>query len=152
MKDKKMIFLIIGVIVFISIIIVLFTYNWADSDLKINISSSQNVLSTQTSSEGLVTVKVTPKDLLPSFLSWDFEIILDTHSGNLDQDLIKTSVLIDDKGNQFNPISWEGDPPQGHHRQGILKFNPIFPRPKSIELIINQVGGISERSFKWQLR
>src|SRR3989344_6371334 len=151
MKDKKMIFLIIGVIVFISIIIVLFTYNWADSDLKINISSSQNVLSTQTSSEGLVTVKVTPKDLLPSFLSWDFEIILDTHSGNLDQDLTKTSVLIDDKGNQFAPVAWEGDPPQGHHRQGTLKFKLLSPKPKSIELKIGKIGDVNERSFNWDL-
>ena len=123
--------------------------------LKGNLLNKQNALASllpQINSEGLVTVKVTPKDLTQSAASWDFEIILDTHSGNLDQDLTKTSVLTDDSENQFNAISWEGDPLQGHHRQGILKFPPITPKPQSIELKINQIGDIDERIFKWELK
>ena len=123
--------------------------------LKGNLLNKQNALASllpQINSEGLVTVKVTPKDLTQSAASWDFEIILDTHSGNLDQDLTKTSVLTDDSENQFNAISWEGDPLQGHHRQGILKFPPITPKPQSIELKISQIGDIDERIFKWELK
>lgn len=113
--------------------------------------TNQNVLQTQTNSEGSVTIKVTPKDLSRSLTTWDFEIVLDTHSGNLDQDLTKSALLIDDKGNQHTPISWEGDPLSGHHRQGILKFNPITPKPNSIELKINNLGNVDERIFKWEL-
>ena len=118
---------------------------------KKNNSSKQSVLSSQINSEGSVTVGVTPNELSQAS-GWDFEMVLDAHSGNLDQDLTKNSVLVDDKGNQFPPIAWEGDPPQGHHRSGILKFKPISPKPKSIELRIGKIGEISERSFNWELR
>ena len=123
------------------------------SDLADNDTSSPGLISLlpQINSEGPVTVKVSPRDLSQSSTSWDFEDVLDTHSGNLDQDLVKTSILVDDKGDQYIPISWEGDSPQGHHRQGILKFNQINPRPKSIELKISQIGEINQRSFKWEL-
>ena len=119
---------------------------------KNNTSSKQTVLSPQTNSEGSVTVKATPRDISQNSTSWDFEIVLDTHSGNLDQDLVKTFILVDDKGGQYIAISWEGDLPQGHHRQGILKFAPINPKPKSIELKINQIGEVGERSFNWELK
>src|SRR3990167_2942108 len=124
------------------------------NDLASSSISSPGIISLlpQINSEGEVTVKVSPKDLSQSATSWDFEVLLDTHTGNLDQELTGNSVLIDDNGNQFNPISWEGDPPQGHHRQGILKFAPITPKPKSIELKIGKVGDVSERSFNWELR
>jgi len=120
--------------------------------------TSLGTLLPQINSEGPVTVKVTPKDLSQSATSWDFEILLDTHSQNLgNSDLINNSVLLDDKGNQFNPIYWEDlpsdevEPPQEHHRTGILKFRPISPKPESIELKIHQIGNINERIFKWDL-
>ena len=119
---------------------------------KNNTSSKQTVLSPQTNSEGSVIVKVTPKELTQSSPSWEFEIILDTHSGNLDQDLTKNSVLLDDKGNQFVSVAWEGDPPQGHHRQGLIKFKPISPKPSSIELKLYKIGNVDEKSFKWELK
>ena len=62
----------------------------------------------QIDAKGEITVKVSPQDLSESAETWDFEILLDTHSQNLgDLNLLNNSVLIDDKGNQFNPISWE---------------------------------------------
>ena len=126
-----------------------------------NSSSPAGIISQlpQINSEGLVTVKVSPRDFSQSATSWDFEILLDTHSQNLeDPGLTNNSVLLDDKGNQLSPIYWEDipadevEPPQEHHRQGVLKFKPISPRPKSIELRINRVGDVSGRSFKWELR
>lgn len=114
--------------------------------------TNQNALQTQTNDEGSVAIKVTPKDLLESSPTWDFEIVLDTHSGNLDQDLTKSALLIDENGNQSTPISWEGDPPEGHHRQGVLKFKQVLPRPNSIELKIAKIGDVDERIFKWELK
>ncbi|OGD89472.1 hypothetical protein A3J17_05145 [Candidatus Curtissbacteria bacterium RIFCSPLOWO2_02_FULL_40_11] len=126
------------------------TINKTTGNLKETIPmASQNMLQTQINSEDSIIVKVTPINLSESAETLDFEIVLDTHSGNLDQDLVANSVLIDDKGNQFSPIFWEGDPPQGHHRQGILKFEPMSQRLKLIELKLNQIGNVSERSFKW---
>lgn len=124
------------------------------NDLTSSSTPSTSVISLlpQINSEGEVTVKVSPQDLSQSAVSWDFEVLLDTHTGILDQDLTTSSVLIDDKGNQFKPISWEGDPPQGHHRQGVLKFAPIAPRPKSIELKVSNIGDVNERIFKWELK
>lgn len=151
MKNLKISLFIVAVLI-VSTVAVIFAISKPMIFNKNNIvSSEQTILSPQTNSEGSVTVKVIPKDLSQSSSSWDFEIVLDTHSGNLDQDLTKNSVLIDDKGNQFNPISWEGDLPQGHHRQGVLKFNQIIPRPKSVELKISQISETNEKIFTWDL-
>lgn len=149
MKNIKV---IIPVVAAASAVIVIFTIYKPNVFNKNTISPEQTILSPKTSSEGSVTVQVTPKDLSQSSPTWDFEIVLDTHSGNSDQDLTETAILIDEKGNEFSPISWEGDPPQGHHRSGVLKFKPISQRPKSIELKIKQIGNVNERIFEWELR
>src|SRR3989344_3800626 len=150
MKNVRLIFLIVAGAV-VSAVIVFFTFDKKNVFNKNTTSSDQTILSSQTNSEGLVTVRVTPKDLLQSSPTWDFEIVLDTHSGNLDQDLTKIAVMADDRGNQFAPVAWEGDPPQGHHRQGTLKFKLLSPKPKSIELKIGKIGDVNERSFNWDL-
>jgi len=79
-------------------------YYITNNPTEITQSPNQYILNTQINSEGLVTIEVTPKNLSESAETWDFEIVLDTHSGNLEQDLTETSILIDDKGNKFNPI------------------------------------------------
>ena len=48
-----------------------------------------------------------------------FEIKIDTHSGSLDLDLVKISLLEDDGQNQYKPVSWQGSSAGGHHRSGI---------------------------------
>lgn len=106
-------------------------------------------LKTQTNNEGAVEITVTPKNL--SNKEWVFDIALNTHSMEIGEDLTKVSVLVDEDGNEYKPIEWQGDPPGGHHRKGILKFAPISPQPQSIILKIFQVGEIKERNFTWQL-
>ncbi|MBI2329956.1 hypothetical protein HYU94_01035 [Candidatus Daviesbacteria bacterium] len=100
-------------------------------------------LETKENNEGPVAIKVTPKDLS------NFEIVLDTHSEELTADLVANSELVTDQGKSYKPVSWEGTPPGGHHRSGVLKFNSISPKPKSLELRIKDIGGVLERSFKW---
>jgi len=107
-------------------------------------------LETQINSEGGVEVSVTPKSF--SNKEWLFGIALNTHSKELTADLVKSVILIDDKGNEYKPIDWQGDPPGGHHRSGILKFNSISSQPTSITIKILEVGGIKERDFVWQLK
>src|SRR3989344_299759 len=114
-----------------------------------NPNTSQKLLESRTNADGAVTVTVTPLNFFDRALTWDFEIVMDTHSVELSEDLTKISVLVDDQGVEHSPINWEGDLPGGHHRSGILKFQPMSSFPKSLELKIRGLGSISERSFLW---
>ena len=109
-------------------------------------------LAAQRSSAGGVTVAVTPQNLAASARSWDFKVVLDTHSGELNDDLVKTAALIGDKGTRYAPVKWEGAGPGGHHREGTLRFNAIAPRPGSVELQIQRPGESKPRLFRWPLK
>jgi len=109
----------------------------------------QNTLLTQTNSEGEITVKATPEKVSEDKKAWSFRIVLDTHTGSLDEDLTKNALLIDDLGEKLKPETWEGDPLGGHHREGLLTFELFSNVPKSITLILQNVGGVSERKFSW---
>jgi hypothetical protein len=109
-------------------------------------------LPAHTSSARGVTVKVTPQNVAGDAIMWDFAIVLDTHSADLNDDLVKSSLLLDSAGGRFAPVAWDGAPPGGHHREGVLRFKPISPRPQSIELQITRAGEDAPRSFRWQLK
>ena len=102
-------------------------------------------LETQTLTDGAVTYVVTPKNLVTTAITWDFDISLDTHAGSLDQDLVDIARLVDDKGDEYKATTWEGSPAGGHHREGILKFLPVSPRPAFIELKIQTF------SLRWNI-
>lgn len=109
-----------------------------------------NKLDEQTNNNGSVTVSVAPYQSINTGI-WEFEIVLNTHSVELDYDLTKTAILIAN-GKEYQPIAYNGDSPGGHHRKGILKFPPILPQPQSIILKLLQIGGVEERNFVWQLK
>jgi len=113
--------------------------------------TAQKQWETYTSEQEPVLIKATPTELGKDARQWKFIIAFTAHSGDLNQDPTKVVSLADDKGNIYEPISWEGPGPGGHHREGTLIFNSINPIPKYIELKIKDVGGIAERSFKWNL-
>jgi hypothetical protein len=109
-------------------------------------------LATQKSGERGVSVAVTPQDLSSNARTWDFKIVLDTHSGDLNDDLLKTAVLLDGAGTRHAPVAWDGAAPGGHHREGVLKFKLVSPTPATIELQIKRAGETNPRSFRWQLK
>ena len=109
-------------------------------------------LAAQTSSARGVTVKVTPQNVAGDAKTWDFAVVLDTHSGDLSDDLVKSSLLLDGAGGKYSPIAWDGAAPGGHHREGVLRFKPVSPQQKSIELQITRAGEDAPRSFRWQLK
>lgn len=109
-------------------------------------------LETLTNREGSVTVKVTPLNILPGVRIWDFEVTLSTHTGMLDQDMKHVAVLAAGSGNPLQPLVWVGDPPGGHHRKGILRFQSPQLFPQFIELNINGIGGVNRRVFRWKLK
>ncbi len=107
-------------------------------------------LPTRQDNKGQVMMSVTP-DALPDAGEWRFAVQLNTHVAPITQDLAKVSVLSDGKGHEEKPVAWQGDPPGGHHRKGVLLFKPISPRPDSITLKVRDVGSVPERTFIWQL-
>lgn len=77
----------------------------------------------------------------------EYRIIIDTHSVELDFDLVEISALYDGLGNMYKPLTWEGFPTGGHHREGTLKFQPI--NTGSIKLVITDSA---RREFIWDLK
>ena len=104
--------------------------------------------STQTVAGGGVTAKATylnPKESDEP----RFQIVLDTHSVNLDAyDLKAMSVLRDETGNSYAPtaVEYKGS---GHHREAILVFASTARSAKKIELLIKDLAGMKERVFTW---
>ncbi len=108
---------------------------------------------TQTSEAGEVTVTAT---WLAERRAPVFSVVLNTHSVDLDAiDLIALATLkVDD--NEVRPIAWNAAA-GGHHREGELTFPTttadgsavIGPETQAIELVIRDVAGVPERTFRW---
>lgn len=109
---------------------------------------------TQTVEGGQVTVVVTwtGPDAGPTF-----KVVMDTHAVDLDgYDLRQLARLRTGRGELIEPIEWTA-PKGGHHREGSLRFpattpsgRPVFaPDDRSLELVIRDVAGIPERTYRW---
>lgn len=101
----------------------------------------------QTQSGGGVTLKVTY--LVQTDHESKFSVVLDTHSVNLEKyDFKSLSLMRDDTGLSMAPTGVENKG-SGHHREVIL----TFPRPsmdrKWLELVIKDIAGVKERTFRW---
>jgi hypothetical protein len=108
-------------------------------------------LQAQSVTIGSVSYKVTPQNLAAPGETWDFAVTLDTHAGDLDQDAVALIRLIDDQGKSYRALAWEGDPPGGHHREGVLRFAPLLPRPAFIEVRIETAGEAPATPLRWNL-
>ncbi|MGB3921794.1 MAG: hypothetical protein WBL19_00725 [Minisyncoccia bacterium] len=140
------------VLVFIGGLVIFYNPKSVSGPIEDNslISDIQQNWESKTDEQANVVVIITPIDISPQAKEWRFNIVMDTHSVELDQDLTKFAVLIDNRGKEYKPINWEGSV-GGHHREGVLTFNQIIPTPESVELKISNIGGIV-RSFTWQLK
>jgi hypothetical protein len=103
----------------------------------------------QTSNEGGVVVRVTPGRFAPDAATWDFEVVFETHTVQLTGDPAQFTVLLDPQGRAHAALRWDGAPPGGHHRKGVLRFKPLQPAPATVTLKIRGVGGVPERVFTW---
>ena len=81
-----------------------------------------------------------------------FDVTINTHQGSLDFDLTAISLLEDAEGNSYKALTWEGTPPDGHHRAGVLTFPKLKGETGVIKLTLKNVYGIPERVFEWSLR
>jgi len=136
----------------ILIAVVLLAAGLAAPPLPVAAQGSTAALPARVSSEKGVTVTVKPGSFVGDAKTWNFEIVLDTHSQDLSDDLVKSAVLVDGEGREYAPTGWDGAAPGGHHREGVLRFNPVSPPPQAIELQIRRPGEASPRVFRWQLK
>ena len=100
-----------------------------------------------TTNEASVAVKVTPRTLEGAV--WEFEVAFDTHSQELNDDLLQSATLLAADGRPLAPLEWKGAPPGGHHRSGLLRFAAPKPAPAQVELRIERAGERKPRVFSW---
>ena len=140
MRNRNLLYMILTLIL-ISLSIGSLTY------VLTNIDLSTSTLGPISKKSGVVKVTATPK---LTNLEYEFDIILNTHSTELNYDLVTISSLTNEKGQTVKPSRWNGDGPGGHHREGRLIFPKFNNQPKAFNLIIDQIGGIGV-DFKWGL-
>ncbi len=105
---------------------------------------------TKSDNKNSVRVDVRPVQLLPGKPA-KFEIRMNTHAGDLNQDLVAVCSLTDSSGREYLPTSWDGSPPGGHHRSGVLEFPELGDTAQSITLVIREVADVPERVFDWSI-
>lgn len=113
-------------------------------------AAQTNSLTAKNNDEGAVSVSVTPENLASTAGPWRFAVQFNTHVAPISQDMVAVATL-DGKGVAERPTAWEGDPPGGHHRRGVLVFQPMNPMPQTLTLHIRDVGGVADRTFTWEL-
>lgn len=100
--------------------------------------------------ENSVSVDVIPTQLT-SGQQVKFEIRMNTHSVDISQNMVTVSTLKDSNGKEYLPKKWDGSPPGGHHRSGVLEFPVIEGKPDSVTLIIKEIANVPERTFTWKI-
>ncbi|MFA5825441.1 MAG: hypothetical protein WC825_05655 [Gallionellaceae bacterium] len=105
----------------------------------------------QISDKQNIKLTVVPQNIPKAEKNWDFEVTMESHTQALNDDLTKSAVLTAD-GKQYLPVAWEGAPPGGHHRKGLLRFKVIAPMHASMKLQIRLAGDALPRSFEWVLK
>lgn len=118
--------------------------------LSVGFALDANAYGSKTSRKNMVTVNVKPNRITPGN-PVRFKVRISTHSVELADDMVSVSTLKDDLGREYRPVRWEGSPPGGHHRKGILVFTALEGNPKSITLVIRGIGNIPERLFEWKI-
>ena len=105
-------------------------------------------VSPQENSGGEVDIKVTPL-VLKAGEKPQFKLEFNTHSVELDFDIVSVAILTDDLGNTYKPATWDGSTPGGHHREGTLAFAGNLKAAKTLTLTLLEIGGVAKREFTW---
>jgi len=79
-------------------------------------------------------------------------LALNTHSVNLDGYQFDTLALLrDDQGKTYALEAVESASGSGHHREAVLRFARADAAVKAMELIVKDVAGVKERTFRWSM-
>jgi hypothetical protein len=126
-----------------SLVYILFTVS-----LFVGLTIDAEAYKTKANSQNQVRVDVRPIQLFPGN-PVKFEIRMNSHSVDLGEDIVAVSTLKDNQGHEYRPTNWQGSPPGGHHRKGVLEFPALDGAPVSISLVIRQIANVPERIFEW---
>lgn len=109
----------------------------------------------RTDSQGAVEFVVTPLNLSAPTETYEFEVVMNTHSVDLAWDLAAQSTLKTDTGLEVQGQSWPAG--SGHHYEGTLTFpaktadgQSLLEGAKSLTLTIRDTD-VNERVFVWEL-
>jgi hypothetical protein len=75
----------------------------------LNLAVEADAYDTKSNRQNSVRVDVRPIQLHPGKPA-RFEVRMNTHSGDLGQDIVAASSLKDDQGRKYQPTNWQGSP------------------------------------------
>jgi hypothetical protein len=119
-------------------------------------SSPSNDSATRTDQQGAIIFEITPLNLDAPTDTFEFDVVLTTHSIDLSMDLATLSTLTTDTGVSVDATLWDA-PLGGHHVEGKL----IFPATKDGKLILEGSTKLTltivnvdapTRIFEWELK
>jgi hypothetical protein len=119
-------------------------------------TSVGNRLATHMDDQGAIIFEITPLNLDQSVDTFEFNVVLTTHSIDLSMDLAATATLSTDTGVIVNSTLWDA-PRGGHHVEGKL----IFPATKDGQAILDGATKLTltitnvdapTRIFEWELK
>jgi len=118
--------------------------------LVVGLRADASTYEMKSNSENRVRVDVRPVQLEPG-RPVKFEVRMNTHSADLGQEMVAVCTLKDNNGREYKPTAWQGSPPGGHHRKGVLEFPNLADNSESITLVIRAIDNVPERIFNWRI-
>jgi hypothetical protein len=106
--------------------------------------------------QGAIIIEITPLNLDSPTDTFEFDVVMTTHSIDLIMDLAKLSTLTTDTGVSVEAAIWDA-PLGGHHVEGKLIFpttkdgKPILEGATKLTLTIINVDAPT-RIFEWELK
>lgn len=118
--------------------------------LVVAAAAAAQVGAKRTQQAGAVVVTVTPVNLSEANAETvDFEVVVDTHSGDLDFEMVSIATLLGDEG-PVSPSVWTGGR-GGHHLKGKLSFPAGALRSAGrLILTLREIAGDKDLSFVWE--
>ena len=118
--------------------------------------SAGDILPTRMDDQGAIIFEIKPLNFDQSVDTFEFNVVLTTHSVDLSMDLAAAAVLSTDSGISVNSTLWDA-PRGGHHVEGSL----IFPATKDGKSILDGATKLTltianvdtpTRTFEWELK
>ena len=105
---------------------------------------------TRQDGQGPVSVSVTLSAAPEVGAPLKAKVVLDTHSVALDSIAFDAVVALRQPGGDVAPVAVEQAQGSGHHREAVVVF-PAQSLGDRLEIVVKTVGGVAERSFRWEL-
>ncbi len=95
--------------------------------------------------DSAVTVSVNFQPSQSDAQTLDFEVVLNTHSVDLDDIDFQKSVILEKSGQQFPPLEVKTEG-AGHHRSAVVKFTRVAP---PLKIIFSETPQTARQEFEF---